>query len=143
MQYLLPILLLLLLPTPSQSLICSKCQVISLDGNYYDEGPRDCLFPSSDECTEGQDRCVSAGITFQLITGGQTSNVGFGVKYCGNSEVTCLTIQKEMKEAVDYGETDNFQCHIGTKCETNLCNRLVPIPEPAQQRPVDDQLLHA
>jgi hypothetical protein len=129
-QYLFPLLLLLLLPAPSLSLTCSKCQEITVDGNYYDKGPRDCLFPSSDKCTEGQDRCISAGITFQLITKDQASTVDFGLKYCGNREVTCLTIQKEMKEAVDYGEMDNFQCHIGTKCEADLCNQLVPIVKP-------------
>jgi len=128
MEYLLP-LILLLLPTPTLSLYCSQCQEITVDGQYYDDGPRDCLNPTPVLCSPGEDRCISAGVTFQLL-GEQSSTIDFGIKYCGNRHVTCEQIEEEMKEGVDYGTMDGFTCHIGTKCEADLCNRLVPVVRP-------------
>ena len=129
MSYL-PILLLLLLPSPIRSLMCSQCQEITVNGVYYDEEPRDCLDPDPIECSPGEDRCISAGVTFQLIADGASSTIDFGIKYCGNREVSCEQIEGEMRETVDYGVMNGFQCHIGTKCEADECNRLVPLVLP-------------
>ncbi|KAL5257809.1 hypothetical protein ACHWQZ_G012669 [Mnemiopsis leidyi] len=128
---LLPLLLLILLTPPALSLMCSQCQEITINGQYYDEGPRDCLDPTPVECSPGEDRCVSAGVTFQLLNEEDTSStVDFGIKYCGNRDVTCQQIEQEMLDSMDYGTMAGFQCHIGTKCEADLCNQLVPVVRP-------------
>ena len=44
--------------------------------------------------------------------------------------MTCQQIEQEMKEGMDYGTMAGFQCHIGTKCEADLCNQLVPVVRP-------------
>ena len=129
MEYL-PLFLLLLLPCPTLALFCSQCQEITVDGEYYDEGPRDCLNPAPVECSPGEDRCISAGVTFKLMDNQTSSTIDFGIKYCGNRHVTCEQIEREMKDGVDYGTMNGFTCHIGTKCEADLCNRLVPVVRP-------------
>lgn len=53
------------------SLKCSQCHEMTVNGQYYGDGPRDCLSPSLILCEENEDSCVSAEISFDLKSNGK------------------------------------------------------------------------